>query len=432
MNLNIHETLQSLQTGLTTGELQIEDFRIQRIILEILTLENWNKLSNPEKNFLSFLNDKIITIVRKFSNQKLESFSNHMQTKIRSLTSSTSTTLMRRPSSINSQDTPTTELESTTTSPRSSKRSHTDTSEFDRCASSQYSPSSHSSSAATHNMQKRPISSRHSQEGAIDDIKENFERTTMPPVSTPPPTSSKEQISPPPIKPSPSKDEKGKQNPENNFRNAELRMSVFSKRSNLDLSDLELQTFPANLFTDSQYANTRLSLDKVLFMPHLNEEDIANKDLYKAALDAMLSNRAKLSDQEISNLLKLNELTTKEPRQKPKTLGMFAGLYFKTHTHTNIDDSDENLEVIPKNLRNRPIETLADIDSCLSLATQRIISCFKENSTHLNLNFLRVSYIPDELFDKLPQLRSINLMYNYLPEPEINKIKLRGIAVNVT
>ncbi|MBS0627074.1 MAG: hypothetical protein JSS09_02560, partial [Verrucomicrobia bacterium] len=321
MNLNIHQKIEIIQSGLQNEKIKTEELgdpRIREIVSEALNTETWEKLNVAEQDFLCNLCDKIADTASRFPGLELTDLSQFMQTRIHLLVSLSPLPLIRRPSSTYSQGS--TSIEPTTPSSNSSRKKRNHTNDPFESNSPQDTPMP--SSSATSDL-RRSSNSAPSLDFSSP-IREGFQDIKITPSSSEniigtPPSSPKIRkiITPQRIKASPSKDVHEKLNPEDAFRNAELRMSIFSNAPNsssssssrshsLDLSDLELETIPANLFKDALYADVKLHTDKILFMPRLNDHEIVNRELYERVLDAMLFNRAKLSDEEISNLLNLD------------------------------------------------------------------------------------------------------------------------------
>ena len=72
----------------------------------------------------------------------------------------------------------------------------------------------------------------------------------------------------------------------------------------------------------------------------------------------------------------------------------------------------QSREEISKVLGLDKWESLGNIET----AKTRIIQCFKENSLNLNLKELKLSSIPLEIFQFLPQLQILDLSSNQLTE----------------
>ncbi len=93
-----------------------------------------------------------------------------------------------------------------------------------------------------------------------------------------------------------------------------------------------------------------------------------------------------------------------------------------------------NLDEVQINNPYEAISDLVDVDysPVLEAAKKRIIACFRENSPELNLSLLKVSHLPEGLFDKLSQLKKLNIYSNSFSKKEKNffrHLKSPGIEV---
>ncbi|MBS0627685.1 MAG: hypothetical protein JSS09_05685, partial [Verrucomicrobia bacterium] len=123
------------------------------------------------------------------------------------------------------------------------------------------------------------------------------------------------------------------------------------------------------------------------------------------------------SDEEISNLLNLDEVEVDNPSERTKTLGIFS-------------DELNSIKIGENNIT----PDLVDIDysPVLEEAKRRIISCFRENSPELDISLLKISHLPKGLFNKLSQLKKINIYSNGFSRVEKNifrNLKIQGVEV---